>query len=174
MTILRLIHHNRITGYCCADTEKTSTIDPIFKCCSPTEGFYSQETYGCVGGLCMPNGGFFGQKEASWCGDEEMCADCCVGGEQCVRTGPESLPAVPVQQAPMVPAIYAPNPMVSPVQMMPVMPPMPGVVMMQQPQGMGPGQGMMMPPGMMMPQQGMEMAPMSDPMKSFYSPTVPV
>lgn len=110
----------------------------------------------------MPNGGFFGQKEGSWCGDDETCDDCCVGGEQCVGQGPESLPAVPVQQAPMVPAIYAPNPMVSPVQMMPVMPPMPGVVMMQQPQGM------------MMPQQGMEMAPMSEPMKSFYSPTVPV
>jgi hypothetical protein len=36
-------------GFCCADIDKPGTIDPIFKCCSPTEGMYATETYGCVG-----------------------------------------------------------------------------------------------------------------------------
>lgn len=166
-------------GYCCADIDKTTTIDPAYKCCSPLEGFYSHETYGCVGSLCMPSGGFFGQKEASWCPDDR-CDDCCIGGGSCVKTGPESLSTVPLGQPPIVPAQYAPNPIYPPTAGMP-MPPMsnpmgpPGMVMMQQP-GMGmmppqqqPGMGMMIPP----PQQQPGMGGVE--MQGYYNaPSVPV
>lgn len=155
---LRKNKHLFLSGFCCADIDKTSTIDPVFKCCSPTEGFYSQETYGCVGSMCMPNGGFSGQKEAAWCSDDR-CWDCCTGGEMCVPTGAESLPAAPVVPQPaLAPAFYAPNPLVAPVQMMPGMPVAQGMVMMAPPGGMSVPQ--MQQPMMMMPHHQQQQAMM--------------
>jgi len=109
-------------GFCCADIDKSGTIDPIFKCCSPTEGLYGIETYGCVGSQCMPAGGFFGQKDAGYC-EGGYCADCYVGGECCSKPGLQAAPVYSANQSqmPMAPVVMMnPSPAVQMSQPMPM------------------------------------------------------